>query len=258
MRTIVIKNDTQEVQTWNKEFQPGEEYTIPTDSGLWNEYAHLDALLVAIANGDALIGDGGQFFTSVSEQISWLRNEVEHPVDDEGAELIKPKTTKPGWMQQFRCFNLKTAAWGSLVSKKPDNTNHTDCTLKFFDADDVEITAEENIGNAVRTQLEWEPPNDFDIAGGLVWVLETPTQDVFAWAVAVPDIPENYGGSKVNLDGGFNMKCLTVGTPFRMDGRTPKRMFYSATYHTTKMRFVFRHAAGYQLPIQIILDKYKA
>jgi hypothetical protein len=73
MRIVVIKNNTNTVKQWIKEFSALEEWTVPDGSdALLKKYAIFDPLLVDIANGDASVGNGTEFFTSISQQINWL------------------------------------------------------------------------------------------------------------------------------------------------------------------------------------------
>lgn len=256
---VVIKNNTNEIKNWIKEFAPQEEWAIPADSpALMIEYANHDPLLSAIVSGDASIGDGSVFFTTIAEQINWLHGEVEVPRDAEGAELMRPKTTSPGWMQQYRCMDFETSKWDSLVSLDPfTNQQIQDCWIKFYDANNQQITEESGVSGATMTTIEWEAAWDYDIAGSLVFIDRDVNEDVRAWAVAVPDLPAAYGGSKVNICGGLNLKFLTPGNPLRFDGRTSKRLYKDATYHTNKMKIIFRHSAGFRVGVMVIFDTYK-
>jgi hypothetical protein len=81
MRKILIRNNTNEVQQWIKEFQPNEIFEIPGDSAVAMTYATYDPLLQAITNQLAQIGNGESFYTSTSDQISWLTGSVPFPVN---------------------------------------------------------------------------------------------------------------------------------------------------------------------------------
>lgn len=88
MRKVVIRNNTSEIKNWIKEFQPNEEWTIPSDSpGLAIKYANHNPLLIAIANEEASIGDSEKFFTTIAEQMHWLLGSVPASVNTT-SELI--------------------------------------------------------------------------------------------------------------------------------------------------------------------------
>lgn len=71
---IQIKNDSGSVQTWaGKEFAIAEEYTIPSDTNRF-KYSNNSALLTAIGSGDALVGDGTEYFTDINKAVNWLKN----------------------------------------------------------------------------------------------------------------------------------------------------------------------------------------
>lgn len=75
-QVIKIKNDSGAVVIWaGKEFALDEEYTIPTDSNR-AKWQNNSTLLTAIANGDALVGDGEIFFSDVNEAVNWLKGNI--------------------------------------------------------------------------------------------------------------------------------------------------------------------------------------
>ena len=77
--TIKIKNDSGSIQTWaGKEFAIAEEYTVPND-GNRVKYQNHEGLLTAIGNGDALVGDGSEYFTDINKAINWLKGITENP-----------------------------------------------------------------------------------------------------------------------------------------------------------------------------------
>jgi hypothetical protein len=71
MRIIYIKNNTEESKTWFRDFTPGEEFQIPSEV-MREEYASCESLLIAIANGEALIGNGNEYFSTKYEMFCWL------------------------------------------------------------------------------------------------------------------------------------------------------------------------------------------
>lgn len=222
------------------------------------KWANSDDVLSDIANSVLQLNNGDSDVLGVNTQIEFLKDLDTRPVDAEGAELMRPKTTSPGWMQQYRCMDFETSKWNSLVSQEPFSAQQVpDCWIKFYDSNNQQIVEESGVSGAVMTVVDWEAAWDYDIAGSLVFVDRDVTENVRAWAVAVPDLPCEYGGSKVNICGGLNLKFLKPGSPLRFDGRTPKRLFKSAVYHTNKMRIIFRHSPGFNVGVMIVFDTYK-
>lgn len=178
--------------------------------------------------------------------------DLDVPKDIEGAQMIRTKTTKCGWMMGLKTFSFSTAKWASMFGWL-DNTQNQDpaCVLKFYDANNAEITDEANMSQCVRTMASWEPLYDYDIMGAMIEVIEDPTGDFRLVSVAVPDLPKAYGGSKVNIEGGYNLRYLRGGRVLNLDGKTCKAMFYSATYHTNKVSMNVYHDAGAQLGVQV-------
>jgi hypothetical protein len=96
-----------------------------------------------------------------------------------------------------------------------------------------------------------------EIIGGFLKQLSAPTDDIRLWVIGVPDVAEAYGGSKpfvVNI----NLKYIGLEEGVRVDGRAPKYMSYSATYHTNKIRMMIRHPAGVKHKLCMIFELFKA
>jgi hypothetical protein len=72
---IKIKNDTLTTQTWaGKEFTAAEEHTIDESNLL--KWKHNSTLITAIANSEALVGDGTTYFSDVNQALDWLKGNV--------------------------------------------------------------------------------------------------------------------------------------------------------------------------------------
>lgn len=257
MRTLVIRNNTNEEKIWLRTFAPNEEYTVPSDNSLAVKYSVLDAMLIAVANGEASIGNGQVFFSTVNEQLNWLKNEDNNPKDADGSILIRPKAAKAGWVFSLFPVEFTTGKLNSIYAKKYDGSDRSYFTYKIYDSNDQEITEAQYEVNAVKTVIDFEPTFDYEIIGGQVQQKTLPTSDVRIWVVAVPDVPENYGGSK-EMVGGVNMEFIDPTDKVSADGRVTKYMTYSATLHTNKLRLIVKHSAGVQHDLLLTLDMFRA
>ena len=210
-----------------------------------------DAILSEIANGDW------------SESHAIVNNSV--PKDSDGAPLQRSKITTTGWHYQLHGMEFETSKLNSVVSKKVDNTNYGFSVCKFYKLDgeqEVEITGEDLNQvfldlNCIKTVIDWEPTHDLEIIGGMLKQQTPPASDLTLWVVGVPDVLEAYGGSKpfcVNV----NLKYMGIEEGVRVDGRAPKYLTYSTVYHTTKLRLMFRHAAGLKHKMHMIFELFKA
>ncbi len=101
--------------------------------------------------------------------------------------------------------------------------------------------------------MDWEPTYNFELIGGSAGILNIPTNDVRVWCVGVPDLTPAQGGTKVMVSGiNFRFKDFIT-----LDGRVVKRMTYSPTYHSNKMRKIVTHEAGEKHRIEIVWEHYK-
>lgn len=202
----------------------------------------------ALSSGDETILDGlvTAHVPSVAPGVSLV--EINGPKDVDGSPMTRVKMFKSGVAVRFHFFGITTAKYsGAIHHKKSDNsTDFGYLTSKIYDASDVEITSSANEGSAVKTVLDFEPPNlDYEIIAGKFYQSAPPATDIYVHVVAVPDIPEASGGS-INFCSNANLKRMPSGIAFETDGRVPKKMVYNASLHLSKMRIIFFHDAGVQ------------
>ncbi len=194
-----------------------------------------------------------------------LGNKRLDPRDSDGSTLNRTKITTTGWHYQAHGLEFETSKLSSLYSKKADNTEYNFSTIKFYkdvSGTEVEITGDDLNQtfldtNCIKTVVDWEPTHDIELIGGSLKQKSLPTQDVHMWIVGVPDVSEAYGGSKpfvTNVD----LAYIGLEDGINVDGRVPKYMAYSATYHTTKLRLIFRHLAGFKHKLHFVFELFKA
>lgn len=258
MQTVVIRNNTASEQIWLKTFLANEEYTIPVDNGLVFKYSNLEVLLSAIASGDASIGNGTVFFTSINDQLNYLKGVDLSPKDADGSVIIRPKAAKAGWTYHLTAPEFCTSKIDSLYHKDVAGTDLSQCTVKYYDASNVELTTQGICDtDCVKTVFSFEPAWDYEIIGGTIKTIGTVTENVRVWVIAVPDIPAIYGGSKVMVES-VNLKFIDPNNGIEADGRASKYMTYSATYHTNKLQLILKHPAGHKEDIMMAFEVYKA
>ena len=184
-------------------------------------------------------------------------NPTRHLFDTDGRPLSKKLITQEGWWLSCLIFSFQTGKYDSLHAKESDNsTNISGFTHKIYDSNNDEITSSENETNAVKTIIEYMPPFDFDFIGAEVYQPAMPTNDIFGYMVAVPDISEESGGSKAMCKGGFNFRCLGPNG-FTLDGRATTRMNYNATYKTNKLQFLIYYPTYEVHDLMIRLEHYR-
>lgn len=243
--------------------QPAEYYEIqPEELQKWQNDSKV---LSDIASGAGIMNDGSSDITDVAKAINFLKEVSPAQRDSDGALLSRTKITTSGWHYQLHGIEFETSKLSSIYSKKADNSNYGFGTIKFYElVNDVEteITGQ-NLNqdyldiNCIKTIIDWEPNHDVEMIGGMFKQINIPSEDVRLWVVGVPDVPEAYGGSKpfcVNI----NLKFMGVEEGVRVDGRAAKYMTYNDVYHTTKLRLIFRHPAGFKHKALMIFELFKA
>jgi hypothetical protein len=256
MKTIVIRNNTDQEQIWLRTFLANEEYEIPSDNTLPFRYANLESLLSAISNGNASIGNGDIFYTSVNDQLNYLKGIDLTPKDSDGATIIRQKAARAGWTYHLTAAEFCTSVVGSLYHKDYAGNNLNEFTVKFYDSNDVELTTVGLDTSCVKTVIDFEPPWDYEVIGGTIKTIASVPVDLRTWVIAVPDVPTLYGGSKVMVQS-VNLKFIDPNNGIEADGRASKFMVYNETTHTNKIRLITTHPAGHAESIMFVFEVFK-
>jgi hypothetical protein len=177
--------------------------------------------------------------------------------DVDKALVVRAKAAKSGWTYGALAFEFKTSSrTENLVALNYDGSTKPWITIHLFDAQGLEITDPAKYMMAIRTQVDFEPPYDYELIGGEMRINPQLTSNVRFFIVAVPDVPYAYGGSRVMAEG-LNIKYLAPGNMFSVDGRVSKLLSYSATNHTNKLRFLFWHDMGVTEDLMITVEHYR-
>ena len=178
--------------------------------------------------------------------------------DSEGAPYFLPKYAPTGWSYEGHPIEFETSKLSSVYSKDENGNDYGFVTFKLYDSNGVELITQ---GDAdlycVKTVVDFEPTVDYLIVAGRLSTVDQVTAPVRVWVIGVPDLSFAYGGSR-RFVGGVNLEFISAKDFLVTDGKAPKRLNYSATYHTNKFRYIIKHNVGVKVRIQIINDIYKA
>lgn len=250
-----LKNTKESSDTWvSQTIEPNTYYEVQfSELFRWQNDSKV---LTDIGSGDLLVNDGTTDISDVAQAINFLKDEDTVPRDSDGSPMQRVKVTTSGWAYQLHGMEITISKLDSLVSKKDDGTDFGFLTIKCYDSNGDELVTQESCDTqAVKTVVDWEPNHDYEIVGGMFRQTAPPAQDVRLWVVGVPDVPAQYGGSKLFA---ANVNAKFLGESLRIDGRAPKYMTYSATYHTNKLRMVFKHPEGFQHTFHVVFELFKA
>ena len=214
--------------------------------------------LSLISSGSFVYNDGSSDVTDPAKAWSYLTGEQVFHTDSENAQFFLPKYAPAGWSYEAHPIEFKTSTLSSIYSKDESLNDYGFSTIKFYDTMGAELTTQNDIdANCVKTVVEWEPTVDYLIIAGRMFWVDTITTDVRVWVIGVPNLTYAQGGSR-RFVGGVNLKFIKEKSGLTTDGRAPKRLNYNATYHTSKFKYIIRHAAGDKIDFQLIHDIYKA
>ena len=195
------------------------------------------------------------------------------PVDIDGSQINRPKTTETSFHYEPRCLDFYTSKLNSLYNRKDngggilDGTDYGDAGLRFYNSSDIELTqggAETDAAfqarldsNCTKTIMWWQATYDMDLIGGMLQLKNQPTSDTYFWCVVAPDIPEGSGGSIPFFASGLNLYFYKDGTMHHYDGRGAKRFVADPVYNSNKFHFIFKHPVGEQVGLQIVVDTFR-
>jgi len=262
----IVKNTTQNpisISDVGITVPASNQYVIPTtDYLLW---AASDDIVSPVGSGDIVINDGS-YDLSISDGIDLIKGMYQKTsVDPDGDFIIRPKAAKKGWTFCLIPIEIETSkidkfgTGAHIHCKNFDGSDMSGISIKFYDSNDTELTSPTQAtldASCVKTVIDFEPAWDYEIIGGTIQQLTQPASPVRVWVVGVPDISYENGGSKVMVSG-INLQYIDPTDKIEADGRVSKYMTYNATYHTNKLRFIFKHNTGYNHPLLINLQIYK-
>lgn len=253
----VIKNiDTVSHIYAGQTIEPNAQYSIQkTEESRW---VNSDALLADIADGKAQVNNGISDIAGVSAQINYLLGNDISARDSEGAYLQRTKAASSGWTYHMTAPEFLTSVIGSAYHKDVNGNDLNEISIKFYDDSNVELTTQGACDtDCVKTVVSFEPTWDYEIIGGTIKTANDVTENVRIWIVAVPDVPAQYGGSKIMVQG-VNLKFVDPNNGIEANGRASKYMAYSATYHTNKIQLIIKHPAGHKEAMMIAFEVFKA
>ena len=164
--------------------------------------------------------------------------------EKDGRQVMRISTATPGRLFRLRAIAFTTSAPASLHNDQPDETPYDDATVKEYDVNGALLTSD--FSTAVKTVLDFESHNDYDLIGGWTEVDDSiHGTGLGQWSIAVlaaPDLPAAWGGcidfvSEVDLAALQDRRLTT-------DGRASTTIKYDPVYHSGKLRFIIRHPAG--------------
>jgi hypothetical protein len=182
--------------------------------------------------------------------------QVQQQMDTDGAPLSRIKVAPTGWSFNYRMIEIQLSTVGGISNLDVNGNDVGDASIKLYDANNTLITDPAQQGNAVKTVVDLEPPYNICVAGGCLRMDTKPASDVTLNVIAVPDVPAQYGGSKVFIQN-VNLTYIYGTIGLNADGRAAKQLNYDVVHHTNKFRFIFKHDAGYQFWCAILMEIYK-
>lgn len=236
----------------------GDFYQIPSNTLIKFQN---DATVMAdiLANSLRLSSDGITDYSTVNTiNLNFLRNE-HYEVDAQGRQIIRAAAGQAGWSYIAHPIEFQTAKFGSLYEKSYLAADRNVCSIKFYDVNDAEVTDAQYEANIVKTVILFKPSYDYEIVGGTLQQIESPTSDVRVWVVG--GIIELGGAYVREFAGGLNMAYYSAHESLKTDGRAAKYMkkdIAGVAYQGNQLQIIVRHGAGVQHKLMVTLEYFRA
>lgn len=177
--------------------------------------------------------------------------------DSENTNLVRLKYCNLGWSYISKTFQFETSNITGLFSQN-FNTPCSSLSAKYFKADLTECSdqAEADLYCTI-TQVDFYPSFTYELLGGRILQKTIPLEPVRIFVRAAPDIPSIYGGSKDFITN-FNLEFLGPYQELVSDGRASKQLTFIDGTGASKLRFHFKHSAGFKHKIQASLELFRA
>jgi len=251
---IKIKNKTNEnIQLHLHEFSANE--SIEISPAEWFQ----DAVIEKIASGEFVLTISEVEIEGIQKQIQILSGglssvEVVNKDPDTNGIAFSPKWAPDGWHQCLHETEFETSKLGSIHEKDHNGDDLNWSTVKFYDLAMNELTTQGAIDtDCVWSVYDWMPTMDYAVKAGQVAQLETPADNVYFWAVGLPDVMP-----KMFADGGINLRFVAPRDPIGLSGVAATVLPYNGGMGTNKIRFKFYHPAGFKHRIQLIWEIFRA
>lgn len=220
-----------------------------------------DASVIAdiISNLIRLSSDGLTDYSSINiSNLNFLKND-HREVDSEGRQIIRTAAGSKGWSYLAHPIEFETSKIGSLYEKDHTNTSRGISSVKFYDADDIEVTEVINESSIVKTVVLVKPPYDYELIAGMLQQIESPLTDVRVWVIG--GIIELGGAYVKEFAGGLNMRYYASNESLKTDGRASKYMrkdILGVPYQANQIQLITRHEAGVKHKLKLILEYFRA
>lgn len=255
-----IKNNTNNTQTWvGQEVAPNNYYEIQTHEVF--QWANNSTVLSSITNETLIVSksnDSEGHILDYIEAINYLKDQV-LDIDTKGRQINRVAYASPGWTYLAHPIEFQTAKFSSLHNKTYLNSDRSDCTIKFYDSNDAEVTDAQYESSIVKTVVLFKPNYDYEMICGSIRQVSCPSTDVRIWVIG--GIIELGGAYVKELVGGTNLAYIGADEEFKTDGRASKYMTKTipgVPYQGNQIQFIIRHDAGVQHKIMSLLEYYRA
>lgn len=200
-------------------------------------------------------------------------------LDNTGREVTRFAATDRGWAYLAHPIEFVTSKKDSVYSKDWKGNNRGVCSIRFYDANNSELTAQSEIDSScIKTTLTINLGHDFDIVSGKLEQIDAPKDsdgnivDLRLYTLIGifdengiafdPDGPgDDFKEQVTEFVGGVNLKFYNSNKSLETDGRAGKKLFKivneSIPYNQNQIQIITKHDVGFKHDLMILLEYFR-
>lgn len=202
--------------------------------------------------------DSSGHITDYADALAYLKDDI-LDIDDQGRQISRVAAGQAGWVYLCHPIEFETSKIDSLYEKLMSGSNRGCSSIKFYDANDAEVTDVQNEANIVKTVLLIKPSYDYELISGDIQQIESPSTDMRVWVNG--GIIELGGAYIKEFAGGVNMRFFGAQESLKTDGRAAKYMkkdIVGVPYQANQFQITVKHDAGVNHDFMLMLEYFRA
>lgn len=175
---------------------------------------------------------------------------------EDNITLVRKQTSPLNWSFQLYGIMFTTATENAVCRHTVEGITSDHLTAKFYTEDGIQVSGSDIATKASTTLIEWMPPWNYYIWGGMFHHKVSPSGGIVINVRAVPDYPKSSGGS-IDFISSTDLSFVGPDAGLDVGAETTQLLEYNGGIGTNKLGFYFHHASGLQHEMFIGLKLYK-
>jgi hypothetical protein len=206
-----------------------------------------------------------EFIKYTSDEILSLDKSVNAkstvtPRDLSNRTFTRLAITEAGWAFIAHFIECTTSTVDGVYCENYAGQIESQHYAKFYDADNNELTTEQDMLNCVKSVFTIIPSIDYEVVCGEIHQYERPTSNMRLHSIIGAFMPDGTPLSVKEFVRNLNMKFKDKAKAIVTDGRAPKllrKSFAGLPFDANQIQIVINHEPGIKHELMIELEYYR-